>query len=97
MSTLSDTTRLIMDVFLQYGIEKHHHLSLFNLFYAKTQWEKCHQDNFTKAVHELVNRGFMEWGEAYALVLTEEGYHALSHPNEVEKNREGALEGYELR
>ncbi len=97
MDTLSGTAKLILAIFSQNGIEKHHHLSLFDLFYEKLQWHKYHQDNFTRAVHELVNRGLIKWGEAYALVLTEEGYNALSHPNQVQNNREGALEGCELR
>ncbi len=85
MDTLSDTKKLIMDVFSQNRIRKHHHLSLFDLFYEKSQWHKYHQDNFTKAVRELVNQGLIKWGEAHALVLTEEGYSALSHSNQVLK------------
>jgi len=83
-----------MKVFSENRIQKNHHLSLFDLFYEKSQWLKYHQDNFTKAIHELVNQGLIRWGEAYALILTEEGYNALSLKD---GRNEGKLECYELR
>ena len=94
MNTLTDTAQLIMDVFLENGVQKNHHLSLFELFYEKSHWQKYHQDNFTKAIHKLVNLGLIKWGEAYALILTEEGYKALSRSD---KDKEGTLECYEVR
>jgi len=97
MNTLSDTSKLIMDVFWQNRVQKYHDLSLFDLFYEKSQWHKYHQDNFTRAVHELVSQGLIQWGEAYALILTEEGYNVLSHPSQIEKNCVVALGGYEMR
>jgi len=81
MATLPGTTRLIMNVFSKNWILKHHYVSLFDLFYDKSHWQKCHQDNLAKAIQELVKQGLIKWGEAYALVLTEEGFNALSRPD----------------
>ena len=83
MNTLIDTAQMIMNVFAENGVQKHHCLSLFDLFYEKSQWHKCHQDNFNNALYELVNQGFIRWGEAYALVLTEEGYNTLSRMDPI--------------
>ena len=77
MDALSDTAKLILAVFLEHGITERYSLSIFDLLFKKAQWEQRHQNTFTKAINELHDRGLIEWGEQYVLVLTEAGFKAL--------------------
>ncbi len=79
MNTLSDTAGLILGVFSEHGIRKKYSLSIFDLLFKKSQWDQHHQENFTRALNELIDWGFIDWGERHVLILTEEGYDALSH------------------
>jgi len=78
MDTLSDTAKLILAVFSELGITERYSLSIFDLLFKKSQWDGHHQEKFTRAINELHDRGLIEWGEQYVLVLTGAGYKALS-------------------
>jgi len=78
MDTLSNTAKLILAVFSEHGITEQYSLSIFDLLFRKAQWDGHHQDKFTKSINELLDRGLIEWGDQYVLVLTGAGYNALS-------------------
>jgi len=78
MDTLSDTAKLILAVFSKYGIKDRYSLSFLDLLFKEAKWEQHHQDNFTKSINELHDKGLIEWGEQYVVVLTRAGYEAFS-------------------
>ena len=79
MEALSDTAKLIMDVFRDLKVGKNGSLLAQLLLNKKKGWTKVDQDNFGQALKELEGDGYIREGKN-GFILTERGYSYL-YPN----------------
>ncbi len=79
MEALSDTAKLIMDVFRDFKVGKNGSLLTQLLLNKKNSWKKVNQDNLGQALKELEGAGYIREGKNGS-ILTEKGYNYL-YPN----------------
>jgi|MudIll2142460700_1097286.scaffolds.fasta_scaffold157244_3 hypothetical protein len=79
MSQLSDTARLILEIYGESNLRKNQGFKLMDLILNKTLLNTYHQVKFGMAVNELLELGYLEWSQESALILTEKGYKALNN------------------
>ena len=79
MSQLSDTARIIMEIYGESNLKKNQGFKVMDLILHKELLNSQHQTKFTLAVQELIERGYLEWGQEAELFLTEKGYKALNN------------------
>jgi hypothetical protein len=79
MEALSETAKLIMDVFGDFRVGKNGSLLTQILSNKKNSWNKDAQDNLGEALKELEGAGYIREGKN-GLILTEKGYNYL-YPN----------------
>jgi hypothetical protein len=79
MSQLSITARIIMEIFGESNAKKNQGFKVMDLILNKSLLNSRHQVNFSAAVNELIEQGYLEWGQEAELVLTEKGYKALNN------------------
>jgi hypothetical protein len=79
MEALSETAKLIMDVFKDFKVGKNGSLLAQILLNKKNRWNRDDQDNFGQALKELEGAGYIREGKI-GLILTEKGYNYL-YPN----------------
>jgi len=79
MSQLSDTARIIMEIYGESNVKKNQGFKVMDLILNKSLLSTHHQTKFSLAVTELVERGYLEWGQEAELFLTEKGFKALNN------------------
>jgi len=79
MCQLSDTARLILDIFGELNLKNNQGFKLMELILNKSLLDTHHQSKFSMAVYELLELRYLEWNEESALILTEKGYKALNN------------------
>ena len=79
MEALSETAKLIMDVFKYGKVGKNGSLLAQILLNKKNGWNRDNQDNFNQALKELEGARYIREGKN-GLILTEKGYNYL-YPN----------------
>ena len=79
MSQLSDTARLILDIFGESNLTKNQGFKVMDLILNKTLLNTHHQVKFSVAINELLELGYLEWNQESALILTEKGSKTLNN------------------
>ena len=79
MSQLSDTARLILEIFGESNLKKNQGFKVKDLILNTTLLNTHHQVKFSVAVNELIELEYLEWSQESALILTEKGYKALNN------------------
>jgi hypothetical protein len=79
MSELSDTARVILGIYGDSDIRRNQGFKVMDLILHRTLLSTHHQERFSVAVYQLVERGYLEWGDEYLLLLTDKGYKALNN------------------
>lgn len=79
MSQLSDTARLILDIFGESNLKKNQGFKVMDLILNRALLNTHHQVKFSAAVNELLELGYLEWSQESALILTDRGYKALNN------------------
>ena len=79
MSQLSDTARIIMEIFGESNLSITQGFKVMDLILNKALLNSRHQVRFSVAIDELVERGYLKWSQESYLVLTEKGFKALNN------------------
>jgi hypothetical protein len=79
MSQLSDTARIIMEIFGESNLKMNRAFKVMDLIINKSLLNSRHQVKFSVAVHELIEVEYLKWGQEAELILTERGYKALNN------------------
>jgi hypothetical protein len=79
MSELSDTARAILGIFGESNIKKNQGFKLMDLILNKALLNSHHQVQFSAAINELLELGYVEWDSSSHLVLTDKGFKALNN------------------